>query len=40
MVGDDSDGVCGPLEVLAPFFQSKNNSEEFPVVDVVVTLGR
>ena len=40
MVGDDDDGVCGSLEILAPFFQSENYSKEFPVIDVVVVLGR
>ena len=40
MVGDDGDRVSGPLEVLAPFFQSENNSKEFPVIDVIVALGR
>ena len=40
MVGNDGDRVCGPLEVLAPFLQSEDYSEEFSIVDVVVVLGR
>ena len=40
MVGDDRDGVCGSLEILMPFFQSEDYSQEFPVVDVIVALGR
>ena len=39
MICDDGDRVCGSLEILAPFLQGQDYSEEFPVVDVVVALG-
>ena len=39
MVGDNGDGVRGPLEVLAPFFQSQDYCKKFAIIDVVVALG-
>ena len=40
MVSDDGDGVCSSLEILMPFFQCQDYHEEFPVIDVIVALGR
>ena len=40
MVGDDSYGVLGSLQVLAPFLKCKNDCQKLPIVDVVVSLSR
>ena len=40
MVGDDSDGMCDSLKILMPFLQCQDYRKEFPVIDVIVALGR
>ena len=40
MVGDNSDGMCGSLEILTPFLQCQDYCEEFLVINVIVALGR
>ena len=40
MVGDDGDRVFSSLQILAPFFKCKNDRKQFPVVNVVISLGR
>ena len=40
MVGDDGDRMGGSLDILFPFFQCKDHSEEFTIIDVVVSFGR
>ena len=39
MVGDDGDRVFSSLQILVPFFKRKNDRKQFPVVDVVISLG-
>ena len=36
MISDYGNWVVGALKVLAPFIQSKNNSKEFPVINVII----
>ena len=38
MVGDDDYWVLCPSEVVGPFFQGLDDSEEFSVIDVIVLL--
>ena len=40
MISEDRDRVRSPLQVLFPFSKSKDNSKEFPIIDVVVSLGQ
>ena len=40
MISEDGDGVRGSLQVLFPFFKSKDNGEELSIIYVVVALGR
>ena len=37
MINDDRDRVWGALEILLPFRKCKDDSEEFPVIDVIVS---
>ena len=39
MISDDGNWVVGALKILAPFVWSKNNSKEFPVIDVIISFG-
>ena len=39
MVGDDGDGMCSPLEILASFLQCQDYCKEFTIIDVIVVLG-
>ena len=39
MISEDGDRVRSPLQILFPFSKSKDNSKEFPIIDVVVALG-
>ena len=32
--------MCSSLQIMVPVFKSMNDSESFPVVDVIVPLGR
>ena len=38
MVGDDSYGMLGSLQVLAPFLKCKDDCQKLSVIDVVVLL--
>ena len=40
MISEDGDGVRSPLQVLFPFSKSEDNHKEFPIIDVIVTLGQ
>ena len=40
VVGEDLHRKGGTMEVMAPGLQGANDSEEFAIIDVVVTLGR
>ena len=40
MVGDDGDRMEGSLDLLLPFLQHKDDSKEFPIIDVVFSLSR
>ena len=40
MIGEDRDRVRSSLEVLFPLSKSKDNSKEFPIIDVIVALGQ
>ena len=40
MIGEDRDRVRSPVQVLFPLSKSKDNSKEFPIIDVVVMLGQ
>ena len=40
MVGDDGDRMGGSLDVLLPFLQREDHSEEFTIIDVIVPLSR
>ena len=40
MVGEDLDGEGGSVEVVSPRFQGMNDGEEFPVINVVVSLSQ
>ena len=40
VVGEDRDRVRGPLEILLPFHKSKDDCEEFPVIDIIVPLSQ
>ena len=40
VVSEDLDGKWGSVEVVPPGFQSSDDSEEFPVIDVVVMFYR
>ena len=37
MIGNDSDRMRSTLDVLPSFREGKDNREEFPIVDVVVS---
>ena len=37
MISKDLDGKWGTVEVMAPRFESTNNSEEFAIVDIIVS---
>ena len=39
MVGEDLHGKGGIMEIVAPRLQGANNSEEFAVVNIVVSFG-
>ena len=40
MISEDGDRVRSPLQILFPFCKSEDNSKEFLIIDVVVTLGQ
>ena len=40
VISDDGDWMGGTLNVLSPFGESKDDCEEFPVIDIVVSVGR
>ena len=40
MICNNGDGVWGPLKVMFPFGEGKDDGEKFPVVDVIVPLGK
>ena len=40
MIGNNSNRVRCTLNVLPPFREGKDDCEEFPIVDVVVSFGR
>ena len=40
MIGEDGDRVRSSLQILFPFRESKDNSKEFPIIDVIVALGQ
>ena len=40
MISEDRDRVRSPLQILFPFSKSKDNSKEFPIIDVVVALSQ
>ena len=40
MVGDNGDRMRGSLEVLVPLFQGQFYCKEFPIIDIIVVLGR
>ena len=40
MICDNGDGVQGLLKVMFPFEEGKDDSEEFPVIDVIVLLSK
>ena len=40
MIRDNRDGVRGLLKVMSPFGKGEDDSEEFPVVDVIVPFGK
>ena len=40
MIGEDRDGVRGPLQVLFPLNEGEDNSEKFPIIDVLVSLSQ
>ena len=40
MIGEDRNRVRSPLQVLFPLSKSKDNSKEFPIIDVVVVLSQ
>ena len=40
MIHDNGDGMWGFLKVMFPFREGKDDSKEFPVVDVIVPLGK
>ena len=40
MVGDDDNRMGGSLDILLPFLQCKDYSEEFTIIDVIVPLSR
>ena len=39
VISDNRDRVWGALEVLLPFREYKDDSKEFPVIDVIVLFG-
>ena len=39
VVGEDLDGEGGSMEVVSPRFQGTDDSEEFSVINVIVSLG-
>ena len=39
MIGDDSDRMGSTLDVLPPLREGKDNCEEFPIVNVIVSFG-
>ena len=40
VISEDRDRVRSPLQVLFPLSKSKDNSKEFPIIDVVVALSQ
>ena len=40
MISEDRDRVRGPLQVLLPLSEGEDNSEKFPIIDVVVSLNQ
>ena len=40
MICDNRDGVQDPLKVMFPFGEGEDDGKEFPVVDVIVLLGK
>jgi hypothetical protein len=40
MICEDDDRVQVPFKVMAPFGECSDNSEQFPVKDLVITFGR
>ena len=40
VIGEDRDRVRSPLQVLFPLSKSEDNGKEFPIIDVVITLGQ
>ena len=40
VVGDDSHWVLSSCEIVSPFFECLDDCQEFPIIDVVVSLGR
>ena len=39
VVSEDLYGEGGAVEIVAPGFQGANNSEELPVINIVITFG-
>ena len=39
MIGEESYWVTHALEIVAPMIQGVDNSKEFSIIDVVITLG-
>ena len=37
VIGEQSDGMSGPLQVMAPVFESMNDGEQLPIVDVIIS---
>ena len=40
MICDNGDGVQGLLKVMFPFREGEDDGEEFPIIDVIVLLGK
>ena len=38
VIGEDRDRVRSPLQVLFPLCKSEDNSKEFPIINVIVSL--
>ena len=39
VIGEQSDGMSGPLQVMAPVFESMNDGEQLLIVDVIIPFG-
>ena len=38
VISENLDGEWGAMEVVAPSFESTNDGEEFPIINIVLTL--